>query len=94
MILRFINTLNLYFSVYIELGTTSTASTTLAFAIGTSTTISRIWEIKVTQLECWNTARPYDTGCLQYHTGSTGRLESFNFGTSSSSNYQHLHTQE
>merc|ERR1712141_413240 len=53
-----------------------------------------IWEIRVAQIECWNTARPYDTGCLQYHTGSTGRIESFNFGQSSSSNYQHLHSQD
>ena len=83
-----------YNLVYIELGTTSTASTTLAFAIGTTTTVSRIWEIRVAQIECWNTARPYDTGCLQYHTGSTGRITSFNFAQSSSSNYMHLHSQE
>ena len=80
-----------YNLVYIELGTTSTASTTLAFAIGTSTTVSRIWEIRVAQIECWNTARPYDTGCLQYHTGITGRFETFNYPATSES---HLPSQQ
>merc|ERR1712141_810361 len=40
------------------------------------------------------TARPYDSGCLQYHTGSAGRLESFNFAQSTTSLYGHLHSQD
>ena len=81
-------------TVYIEIGQDSTAFTKLTFAIGTSTTVSRVWEIKVTQLECWSKSRPHDTGCLQYFTGTTGRITSFNFAQSSSSNYQHLHSQK
>ena len=81
-------------TVYIEIGQDSTAFTKLTFAIGTSTTVSRVWEIKVTQLECWSKSRPHDTGCLQYYTGTTGRITSFNFAQSSSSNYQHLHSQK
>merc|ERR1712223_1834875 len=79
--------------VYIEIGQDSTAFTKLTFAIGSRTTVSRVWEIKVTQLECWSKSRPHDTGCLQYYTGTTGRITSFNFAQSSSSNYQHLHSQ-
>ena len=78
--------------VYIELGETTGATATLKFDIG-SRTLSRSWEIKVTQVECWNTGRP-EAGCLQYVTGTTGRIQSFNFGQSSSSDYQHLHNQE
>ena len=81
-------------TVYIEIGQDSTAFAKLTFTIGTSTTVSRVWEIKVTQLECWSKSRPHDTGCLQYYTGTTGRITSFNFGQSSSSNYQHLHNQK
>ena len=80
--------------VYIEIGPDSGAFTKLTFAIGADTTVSRVWEIKVTQIECWSKARPHDTGCLQYFTGTTGRITSFNFAQSSSSNYQHLHSQK
>ena len=79
--------------VYLDLGETTGATATLAFSIGTRT-LSRLWEIRVQQLECWNPARPYDTGCLQYHTGTTGRIASFNYDQTSSSYYQHLHSQE
>ena len=77
-----------------EVGPDSGAYITLTFTFGTGTTISRYWEIHVTQHECSSTARPYDSGCLQYHTGSAGRIESFNFAQSTSSLYGHLHSQE
>merc|ERR1712027_159344 len=38
----------------------------------------RQWEIKATQVECWNPNAP-PTGCLQYSTGLTGRFTTFNF---------------
>ena len=42
----------------------------LIFSFGTNTaSVSRSWEIKVTQIECWSNARPYDSGCDQYFTG-------------------------
>jgi len=80
--------------IYVEVGPDSGAYITMTFTFGTSTTISRYWEIHVTQHECSSTARPYDSGCLQYHTGSAGRLESFNFAQSTSSLYGHLHSQD
>ena len=83
-----------HFTVYIEVGPDSGAYISLTFTFGTGTTISRYWEIHVTQHECSSTARPYDSGCLQYHTGSAGRIESFNFAQSTSSLYGHLHSQE
>merc|ERR1719412_1095769 len=80
--------------IYMEVGPDSGGYITLTFAFGTGTTISRTWEIHVTQHECSSTARPYDSGCLQYHTGSAGRFTSFNFAQSSSSLYGHLHSQD
>ena len=80
--------------VYVDIGPDSGASAKLDFTFGTSTTVSRLFEIKVTQVECWAESRPYDSGCLQYHTGTTGRITSFNFAQTSSSNYQHLPSQK
>jgi len=63
--------------VYMDMGTASTATATLAFTFaGASTT--RMWEIKATQIPCSANYRP-DSGCLQYHQGLTGRIETFNF---------------
>merc|ERR1712165_441037 len=62
--------------IYLSLGPSSTASATLAFTFGTTST-TRTWEIKVTQVECWSRARPYDPGCLQY-TSTFAHLDSQN----------------
>jgi len=72
------------------LGPSSTASATLAFTFGTTST-TRTGEIKVTQVECWSRARPYDPGCLQYYTGTQGRISSFNFQYTST--FAHLDSQ-
>jgi len=80
--------------VYMDVGLASTASAKLEFTFSTTvTTISRSWEIKVTQIECTSTSKPYDSGCSQYFTGTTGRLTTYNFAQSSSSLYQHLESQ-
>merc|ERR1712165_316439 len=76
--------------IYLSLGPSSTASATLAFTFGTTST-TRTWEIKVTQIECWSRARPYDPGCLQYYTGTQGRISSFNFQYTST--FAHLDSQ-
>ena len=65
---------NIVLLVYFETGTSTTA-TTLAFTI--ATTGGGSWRIKISQIECKNTARaPYD--CLQYYTGRGGNILSFN----------------
>ena len=81
--------------VYVDIGMDTGATAKLEFTFSTTvTTVSRSWEIKVTQIECSSLARPYDAGCLQYFTGTTGRLTSFNFAQSSSSDYGHLPSQK
>lgn len=73
--------------IYTDIGTQAGDSATLSFTFsGTSTT--RIWEIKVTQVECSNPSRP-PNGCLQNWSTLTGRITTFNFlQTASSSNLQ------
>ena len=83
-----------HFTVYLEVGPDTGSYITLTFSFGTGTTISRYWEIHVTQHECTSQARPFDAGCLQYHVGSAGRFQSFNFAQTTSSLYGHLHSQK
>ena len=40
---------------------------------------NRLWEIKISQFEC-SSAYRQPNGCLQYHTGNSGRIETFNYG--------------
>ena len=83
-----------HFTVYLEVGPDTGSYITLTFSFGTGTTISRYWEIHVTQHECTSQMRPFDSGCLQYHVGSAGRFQSFNFAQTTSSLYGHLHSQK
>ena len=80
--------------VYVDVGMDTGATAKLDFTFGTSTTVSRTWEVKVTQIECSSVSRPYDSGCLQYHTGTTGRFTSFNFAQTAAANYAHLPSQK
>lgn len=50
---------------------------TITVTLGSSTTAGRKWKIKVTQIECDSMSRAPE-GCLQYYTGSTGTISSFN----------------
>jgi len=80
--------------IYVDVGLDSGATAKLDFTFSTTvTTISRSWEIKVTQIECSSISKPYDSGCLQYFTGTTGRLTSFNFDQSSTTLFAHLPSQ-
>lgn len=62
--------------IYLETGR-STSAQTLTFTIASSGT----WKAKIIQLECY---APYKapSDCYQYYTGLTGRVSSFNFGSS------------
>jgi len=63
--------------MYVEIGPGATDSATLAFSFG-AVAGTRSFELKVTQYLCDSPNRPPD-GCLQYHTGTTGTLRTFNF---------------
>merc|ERR1711971_1377370 len=63
--------------VYLDLGQSASDAATLAFTF--SGTLSRYWDIKVTQIPC-NSIYDPPNGCLQYHTGIDGRFTTFNWG--------------
>merc|ERR1712018_361885 len=72
-----------------DIGPDSGATGTIAFTFASTTSSARQWEIKVTQVPCYSPARQPD-GCLQYHTGIAGRIETFNFQEPTTSSQQHL----
>ena len=77
-----------------DIGPDSGANAQVSFSFGTNTNnVARQWEIKVTQVECWSNSRPIDSGCDQYYTGTTGRIQSYNFGQTASTSFAHLPSQ-
>merc|ERR1719245_892205 len=62
--------------IYVAVGNGASDSATLALAFSGDSSI-RQWEIKVSQIPCGAWAPP--DGCLQWNTGLTGRLTSFNW---------------
>jgi len=69
--------------LYVELSPTSTDALTATLATAVSTTITpaiaqRIWDIKVSQIECHATYRA-PPGCQRYFMGSNGKIISMNF---------------
>lgn len=75
--------------MYADMGPDSTDTASLTFTFATATGNSRTYEIKVTQVECSNAGRP-PMGCYQYHTTLAGRLTTFNFYQTTSTNQVHL----
>ncbi|TMW47765.1 hypothetical protein DOY81_007150 [Sarcophaga bullata] len=55
-------------------------SNPIVISVITSNTFPRIWRIRVAQIHCGSISRA-DQGCLQYYTGISGRVRSFNFNT-------------
>jgi len=60
--------------------------------VGTGTSYKRKWNIRVSQIPCGTRYTP-PVGCLQYHTGVSGEIYSFNYGKSESVGH-HLVSQE
>jgi len=72
--------------IYVDAGA-DTSSEAVLTAVFTGTN-NRKWKIKVSQVICDGRTNP-PGGCLQYHTGTTGTVRSFNFLAASGS-YLHL----
>eukprot|EP00095_Tigriopus_kingsejongensis_P006832 maker-scaffold82_size396747-snap-gene-2.33 protein:Tk06832 transcript:maker-scaffold82_size396747-snap-gene-2.33-mRNA-1 annotation:"hypothetical protein SINV_00302" len=64
--------------MYIDVGTNGKSAATLSFNFLRNSNTDREWEIKVAQIPCRsNFKAPPD--CLQYFTGSMGKIKTFNF---------------
>merc|ERR1712223_7747 len=64
--------------IYIELGSSTTATANLKFEFDKANN-DRNWDIKVSQFTCYDRNTPYQ-GCLQWFTGLTGTITTFNYG--------------
>nr|XP_012551440.2 uncharacterized protein LOC101744434 [Bombyx mori] len=67
--------------MYIDAGIGTTNPVKLTF-VTSGNTFERIWKVKVTQIPCSSTYKA-DEGCLQYYTGVSGQLRSFNYDPAS-----------
>ena len=66
----------------------------MTFSTATAVTgTGRSFEIKVTQISCFDENRP-TSGCFQYHDGLTGRITTFNWDATSSLTQIHLANQK
>jgi len=65
--------------IYVPMGEVgSTTSATVEFTTTGSSSTSRTWDILVSQIPCSKTYTP-PSGCLQYFTGTSGKIKTFNF---------------
>ena len=65
------------YHMYTEFGTTSTDTIKLTLTYG-STTTAKTWNMLLRQISCDATWKA-PTDCVQYFTGSTGTIQSYNF---------------
>jgi len=83
--------------IYVDIGTEASGTATLAFAFDGASTL-RKYDIKVAQIPCGTSYAP-SQGCLQWQTGLTGKLTTFNFNNAAgphlpNQNYQSCIRQE
>nr|XP_040574106.1 uncharacterized protein LOC121123088 [Lepeophtheirus salmonis] len=69
--------------IYLDIGRMTTDTATLNFAF--TGVFNRFYDVKITQIPC-NSRNSPPNNCLQYHTGVSGKFETFNF----EGNNQHL----
>lgn len=68
---------NYFYIVYIDAGLGQTNPVTLTF-ITSGQSFARSWKIQISQIRC-NTIYRAEEGCLQYFTGISGQIKSFNY---------------
>ncbi|XP_028170488.1 uncharacterized protein LOC114360114 [Ostrinia furnacalis] len=67
--------------MYVDAGIGTTNPVKLTF-VTSGNSFERMWKVKVTQIPC-STIYKADEGCLQYYTGVSGQLRSFNYDPAS-----------
>jgi len=76
--------------IYVDIGALPSDTATVNFNFGNTASTNRIWDVKASQIPCGANYAP-PNGCLQYQTGLTGRITTFNFAATDSQ--QHLASQ-
>merc|ERR1711944_313929 len=74
--------------MYVETGRNNGLGATVTIQTSAAVDINRSWRIRVITLEC-ETAWKAPTDCLQYLTGISNSLRSFNFGNTMIRNLQY-----
>ncbi|XP_037082262.1 uncharacterized protein LOC119102918 [Pollicipes pollicipes] len=64
--------------MYIDAGVQGTDSPITLSIVTSGTSFARTWKIRVSQIHC-NELYTAEPSCLQYHTGVSGKIQSFNF---------------
>jgi len=64
--------------MYMDIGRDNDATATIEFSFDGDDNMMRMWEIKVSQITC-NADHAPPSRCLQYHTGLTGTITTFNW---------------
>lgn len=72
---------DIIYLVYVDMGLSTNNPITLT-VVSSGASFSRSFSIKVTQIECNSLAKASD-GCLQYFTGVSGQMFSFNYNDAS-----------
>lgn len=65
--------------MYVDVGTGQTNPITLSF-VTSGTGFDRSWKVRISQIPC-STIYRAEEGCLQYYTGVSGQIKSFNYDT-------------
>jgi hypothetical protein len=63
--------------VYVDAGAGFTSPVTLTF-VTSGPAFPRNWKVRISQIPCQSNYKAED-GCMQYHTGVTGQIRSFNY---------------
>ena len=63
--------------MYVDMGLSSNNPVVLT-VVTAGSSFSRTFSVKITQIECGAVNRGVE-GCLQYHTGVSGTISSFNY---------------
>ena len=63
--------------VYVDAGVGQTNPITLT-VVTSGTSYARTWKIRISQIPCSSIYRA-EEGCLQYYTGVSGQIKSFNY---------------
>merc|ERR1711981_32123 len=72
--------INTGYHMYMETGATAGDTSTLTFYLGSGSTGSRQWNVKVIQLGC-NSPYRVPSQCTQYYTGMSNNVKSYGYGS-------------
>ena len=74
---NYLGTYHIFFCFFIVIVDASDSCSSAIFAIGTDSSTTRQWDIKVTQYKCGDEDISGESGCLQYYTATSGNIAKY-----------------